>query len=118
NVTMPRRRNPAMDEFAEYLAHTAEDGFWDHIQSEARREADREPVLVSFLFASVLRHRKLEDALGVILANKLQTQDVSAILLRDLIHEAFAEDVSIRASIRAHLLAARTRDPPARGAPH
>jgi serine O-acetyltransferase len=72
-------------------------------------------VLVSFLFASVLRHRKLEDALAAILANKLQTPDVSAILLRDLIHEALAEDVSIRAAIRADLLAARTRDPAARG---
>jgi serine O-acetyltransferase len=102
-----------MDEFAEYLMYTAEDGFWEQIQSEARREAEREPVLVSFLFASVLRHRKLEDALGVILANKLQTHDVPAILLRDLISEALAEDPSIRASIRADLLAARTRDPAA-----
>jgi serine O-acetyltransferase len=102
-----------MDELTEHLMSTAEDGFWDQIQSEVRREAEREPVLVSFLFASVLRHRKLEDALGVILANKLQTQDVPAILLRDLINEALAEDVSIRASIRADLLAARTRDPAA-----
>ena len=43
-------------------------------QAEARREAEREPVLVSFLFASVLGHTKLEDGLGVILANKLQTR--------------------------------------------
>ncbi len=104
-----------MDELTEHLMNIAEDGFWDQIQSEARREAEREPVLVSFLFASVLRHRKLEDALGVILANKLQTPDLPAILLRDLINEALAEDASIRASIRADLLAARTRDPAARG---
>jgi serine O-acetyltransferase len=94
---------------------TSEDGFWEQIQTEARQETEREPVLVSFLFASVLRHRKLEDALSVILASKLQTSDVPAILLRDLISEALAEDVSIRASIRADLLAARTRDPAAHG---
>lgn len=104
-----------MDELTEHLMSSGEDGFWDQIQSEARREAERESLLVSFLFASVLRHRKLEDALSVILANKLQTQDLSAILLRDLIAEAFAEDVSIGAMIRADLLAARTRDPAARG---
>ena len=104
-----------MDELTEYLMNTAEDGFWDQIQSEARREAEREPVLLSFLFASVLRHRKLEDALGVILANKLQTPDLPAILLRDLIDEVLAEDVSIGAMIRADLLAARTRDPAAHG---
>src|SRR6185295_5428035 len=104
-----------MDELTEYLTGSAEDGFWDQIRSEARRESDREPVLVSFLFASVLAHKKLEDGLSVILANKLHTPELPAILLRDLINDAFTEDVSIRASIRADLLAARTRDPAARG---
>jgi serine O-acetyltransferase len=104
-----------MDELTEYLMDSAEDGFWDQIQSEARREAECEPMLVSFLFASVLRHRKLEEALGVILATKLQTPDLPAILLCDLIRDVLAEDVSIGASIRADLLAARTRDPAARG---
>jgi len=104
-----------MDELTEYLMNSAEDGFWGHIQAEARREAEREPLLVSFLVGSVLRHRDLESALSVILANKLQTSDLPAILLRDLIQEALAGDESIRASIRADLLAARTRDPAARG---
>ena len=104
-----------MDELTEYLTHSSEDGIWDQIQSEARQVADREPALVSFLFASVLRHEKLEDGLGVILANKLQTPELPAILLRDLMSEALAADPSIRASIRADLLAARTRDPAARG---
>lgn len=104
-----------MDELTEYLIHSADDGFWDQIQSEARHEAEHEPMLVSFLFASVLRHEKLEDALGVILANKLHTPDLPAILLCDLINEVLADDTAIRASIRADLLAARTRDPAARG---
>ena len=84
--------------------------FWSRAQ-----EAEREPLLVSFLFAAVLRHRRLEDGLGVILASKLQTQELPAILLRDLIIEAFADEASIRGSIRADLLAARTRDPASRG---
>ncbi len=104
-----------MDELTEYLSNNAEDGFWERIQSEARREAEREPLLVSFLFASVLRHRNLEAAFAEILANKLQTPDMHAIVLRDLIGEALAAEVSLRAAIRADLLAARTRDPAARG---
>jgi serine O-acetyltransferase len=104
-----------MDELNEHLQNLADDGFWGQIRSEAQHEAEREPVLVSFLYASVLRHQKLEDALAVILASKLQTPELPAILLRDLIGEAFAEQGSIRASIRADLLAARTRDPAARG---
>ena len=42
-----------MDELAEYLATSSEDGVWEQIQSEAREEAGREPVLVSFLFANM-----------------------------------------------------------------
>jgi serine O-acetyltransferase len=72
-------------------------------------------MLASFLFAAVLHNATLEAGLSVLLANKLQTPDLPAILLRDLIHEAFVAEASIRASIRADLLAARTRDPAASG---
>ena len=115
NEIVGQRRDLVMDELTEYLINNAEDGFWSQIQSEARREVEREPALVSFLFASVLRHSKLEDALCVILANKLQTPELSAILLRDLSNDALTEDVTIRASTRADLLAAQTRDPAAHG---
>jgi serine O-acetyltransferase len=104
-----------MDELTEYLTSSPNDGFWDQIQAEARQEANREPVLFGFLFAAVLGHKMLEDGLSVLLANKLHTPELHANLLRDLIHEALAEDASIRASLRADLLAARTRDPAARG---
>ncbi len=104
-----------MDELTEYLTNSAEDGFWEQIQSEVQHEADREPVLSSFLRAAVLGHQKLEDGLSLLLANKLQTPELPAHLLRGLISEAFFEDRSIRAAIRADLLAARTRDPAAGG---
>jgi serine O-acetyltransferase len=104
-----------MDELTEYLTTNGEDGFWDQIHIEVGHDAAHEPVLASFLFASVLSHKTLEDGLSVILANKLHTPDLPAILLRDLINDALAADASIRASIRADLLAARTRDPAAQG---
>lgn len=104
-----------MDELPEVLVASGEDPIWRQIQSEARQEAEREPMLVSFLYAAVLRHATLEEGLSVILANKLQTLELPAILLRDLIHDALADDACIRSSIRADLLAARTRDPAARG---
>jgi len=104
-----------MDELTEYLTSSGEDGFWEQIQAESRTEAEREPLLASFLVSTVLRHKTLEDGLAVILANKLQTSDLPAILLRDLVCEALFDDGPIRASIRADLLAARTRDPAARG---
>ena len=115
NETNLHSWNPTMDELTEYLANSADDGFWDQIQSEARHEAEREPVLFGFLYASVLRHAKLEDGLSAMLANKLHTPELPANLLCDLINDALADDVSIRAAIRADLMAARTRDPAARG---
>jgi serine O-acetyltransferase len=96
-----------LDELTEYLLNNTDDGFWSQIRTEARQEAEREPMLVSFLYASVLRHRNLEDAMGAILANKMQTPDMHALLLRDLINEVLAADTSIRAAIRGDLLAAR-----------
>lgn len=104
-----------MDDLTEDLVASGDDPIWRQIQSEAREEAEREPLLVSFLYAAVLRHETLEEGLSVILANKLQTAELPAILLRDLIYDALADDGSIRNSIRADLLAARTRDPAARG---
>lgn len=104
-----------MDDLTEDLVASGDDPIWRQIQSEAREEAEREPLLVSFLYAAVLRHATLEEGLSVILANKLQTAELPAILLRDLIYDALADDGSIRNSIRADLLAARTRDPAARG---
>ncbi len=104
-----------MDELAEYLRGTADDQFWSKIQSEARLDAEREPVLAGFLFASVLAHKSLEIGISVVLANKLQSSELSAVLVRNLINETLEEDDSFRASIRADLLAARTRDPATRG---
>lgn len=104
-----------MDELTEYLTTSGDDGFWDQILVEARQEASHEPLLAGYLFASVLGHKTLEDGVSAILANKLHTADLPAVVLRDLISGALADDASIRASIRADLLAARTRDPAARG---
>ena len=104
-----------MDELTEYLTDMPDDGFWEQIRSETQRESEREPMLGSFLFASVLGHENLESSLAAILANKLKSEDLPVLLLRDLISKAFAEDRSMLAAVRADLLAAKTRDPAARG---
>lgn len=104
-----------MDEFTTDMTSNSEDGVWNQIQAEARQDAEREPLLASFLVAAVLKHAKLEDSLSVILSNKLQTSDLPANLLRDLMSKSLADDATIVVSIREDLLAARTRDPAARG---
>ncbi len=112
-----------MDELTEYLTSSGDDGFWEQIQAEARRVAEHEPMLVGFLYSAVLRHAALEDGLSVLLANKLQTAELPALLIRDLIHDALGIDAPVRVGVLERLTEidrsvlavdrARSRGPPA-----
>ena len=92
-----------------------DDPIWETIRAEAAQDAQQEPMLASFLYSVVLNHRRLEDALSFLLSSKLGSATVPAITLRDLIDEAFANDVSIGIAIRADIEAVVTRDPACRG---
>jgi serine O-acetyltransferase len=75
-------------------------------------------MLASFLYSVVLNHKRLEDALSFILANKLDSSTVPAVTLRDLIDEAYSNDPDIGVAIRADIEAVVTRDPACRGYSH
>jgi serine O-acetyltransferase len=89
----------------------AKDPIWEAVREESREAADKEPMLASFLYAVVLNHRSLEDALSFQLAGKLESHTLTATTLRDLIDEAFQNDASIQRAIRRDLEAVRDRDP-------
>ncbi len=91
------------------------DAVWNTIREEVAREAQSEPMLASFLYAVVLNHKSLEDALSFQLANKLESTTITAITLRDLIDEAFANDPGIGRAFRADMVAVCERDPACRG---
>ena len=93
----------------------SEDPVWQSIRREVEVEVQREPILASFLHATVLKHVTLEDALSFHLAGKLATSNLPAMLIREVIDEAFKADKSIRASIRADIRAVRERDPATQG---
>ena len=92
-----------------------EDGIWEEIRREVAGEAEREPMLASFLHAMVLNHDRLEDALSFRLAEKLESPNLGAMQLREVIDEALRKDPSIAVAVRADLVAARERDPACRG---
>lgn len=87
------------------------DPIWNEIRIEAEADASREPLLASFLHASVLNHSTLEQALSLSLAHKLGSNTLPAISLREVIDEALRSDPKIGTAIRADLAAVRERDP-------
>lgn len=96
------------------MPHTSPDPIWQAIRNEADEDARREPMLASFLFAVLLNHKSVEDALSFQLAGKLESHTLAATTLRDLIDEAFHSAPGIGEAIRADLRAVRERDPACR----
>ncbi|MEY3017240.1 MAG: hypothetical protein RL336_375 [Pseudomonadota bacterium] len=86
------------------------DRVWQIIREETALEASREPILASFLHATILNHTSLESALSFHLANKLDSPTAPAMLLREVMEEAFENDPCIGQAIRADLQAVRDRD--------
>jgi hypothetical protein len=84
---------------------------WDLMRQEAYIEAAREPLLVSFLYSTILNHPSLESALSFHLANRLSSPTMLSTQIMFLIREAFDADPDFRRSLRADILAVRDRDP-------
>lgn len=89
----------------------SEDWVWQAVRDEAGLEADREPILASFLHSIILNHASLEEALSYHLAGKLTNLNLPSITLRDIIMAALAADPSIGHAVRADIRAVRDRDP-------
>jgi serine O-acetyltransferase len=89
---------------------TALDPLWQSIREETAREAEQEPILASFLHATILNHDTLEAALSFHLANKLDSPTASAMLLREVIEEALSSDPTIGEAIRCDIRAVSERD--------
>lgn len=87
------------------------DTVWQTIRSETECHAKCEPILASFLHATILNHNSLETALSFHLANKLDSATVSAMLIREVVLEAMQKSPCISKAIRADLLAIKERDP-------
>jgi serine O-acetyltransferase len=92
------------------MSSTTTDPMWQRIREEAAKQASEEPILASFLHATILNHTRLELALSFHLASQLATPDVSSLLLSKVIMEAFESDASIQTAVRADLQAVEDRD--------
>ena len=92
------------------MSQESNDPIWDRIREETAKHASEEPILASFLHATILNHPRLELALSFHLANQLDSPTASSLLLREVMLEAMDSDPVIRAAVRADLLAVEQRD--------
>nr|DAD48950.1 TPA_asm: hypothetical protein HUJ06_018887 [Nelumbo nucifera] len=84
---------------------------WSQIKAEARRDADAEPALASYLYSTILSHSSLARSISFHLGNKLCSSTLLSTLLYDLFLSFFSKEPSLRAATVADLRAARMRDP-------
>lgn len=94
--------------------HSGADHLWTRLREEGEGIASSEPVLASFVHATVLNHDRLESALSYHLSQRLADADIPAMLIRQVVDEAIADDPSITAAMRADLAAVFDRDPACR----
>lgn len=95
----------------ESIYSDTKDVVWDLMRWEAYQEAQREPLLVSFLYSSILNHDSLESSLSFLLANKLSSPAMISTQVQSLVAQALRKDPSVGRSIRADIMAVRDRDP-------
>ena len=85
------------------------------IRADVASQAQREPILASFLHAVVLNHDRLEDALSFHLAGKLAAFSLPDMLIRELIDGVLAKNPEIGVAVRADIEAVSARDPASHG---
>jgi serine O-acetyltransferase len=100
---------------AEGTGQPTGDPIWTAIRAEAWSEEEREPLLRKYLKDTILKSKRLEDALSLILAEKLKTESVYPMILQAIIDHVWKDAPDIGAAVRCDLQAIRDRDPAARG---
>ena len=90
---------------------TQVDPVWDQIRAEAEQAALDEPLMGGFLHACILHHKSIEKALSYRVAAKLASNEMSMVVVREMVEEAFAENAGLVQAARADLAAIYERDP-------
>lgn len=87
------------------------DPVWDQITREAEAAVKDEPLIGGFVHACILHHKSVEKALSYRIAAKLASNEMSMVVVREMVEEAFAEDPSLVDAARSDLVAIYERDP-------
>jgi serine O-acetyltransferase len=89
------------------------DPVWVRIRREAEEVARREPELATFIYSTILHHDTLEAAVVHRVAERLDSPEVSAELIRQAYADALEAEPSIGNVFRNDIVATVDRDPAA-----
>src|SRR5262245_45460516 len=89
------------------------DPVWVQIRREAEEVARHEPELATFIYSTILHHDTLEAAVVHRVAERLDSAEVSAELIRQAYSDALESERSIGGMFRADIVATVDRDPAA-----
>ena len=87
------------------------DPVWEQIQSEAQQAVADEPLIGGVVHACILHHQSIEKALSYRIAAKLSSNEMSMMVVREMVEEAYAADPALVVAARADLVAIFERDP-------
>lgn len=87
------------------------DPIWAEVRREAEEAMHAEPALGGFVFATVLSHERLEDAVCHRLAQRLNHSDVDAGLIGQMFQDVLSRRPELGQAFRADLAAVYDRDP-------
>jgi len=90
---------------------TAVDPMWDRITQEAQEAVRDEPLMGGFIHACILHHTSIERALSYRIAAKLASNEMSMVVVREIVETAYAEAPDLVEAARADLAAVFERDP-------
>jgi hypothetical protein len=94
-----------------------EDFVWESMRNDAMLEASSEPLLASFMHASILSHSSLERAIAFHIANLITSPAMISTQIQALILEFIDECPHFKTSLRMDILAVMDRDPAVRTSP-
>lgn len=84
---------------------------WEKIREEAWSSSANEPILASFFYSTILNHQSLKSALSYQLASRLDSPTMPAILVREVIEEAFTQAPETLEAAMFDIIAVQERDP-------
>lgn len=87
------------------------DPVWQRVRQEAEQVVKDEPVLSSFIYSTILSHRRLEGAVIHRLVDRLQNPAMDSEVIRQAYREAIDSDPFIAEALRADIVAVADRDP-------